>query len=1059
MPTVTDDDHNPPGTLSGNGVIYKTDLGGWTINVNFTGAEQLVWAHADEGGDGFSSDLINVKSSDLGVWVLAGAGHDVVRTADGNDTIDGDRYQYVTGENFRDGSGDDVIESGAGDDLVYGGAGDDQIETGDDDDIALGEAGGDDMDGGAGDDSLNGGLDGDDVKGGAGDDTLSAGGAGDGGKDTLDGGADNDELIGIADQDKASGGDGDDLIVAAFAFGQNAILDGGAGDDVAEIDLTEAFAVTFVQTEDGATVKGPFKLVGVELVRSLSTGDGDDKITINRVSEGADRSTINTRGGDDTIIGGFGQDGVVGGVITGGDVILTGLGDDRVEARSGNDFIENDGGEDRIDGGTGDDHVAGVAGSSGRVILGAGNDGFDTNFKNSQNIPVDYVIEGGQGNDVLAPVTGGQYWWKPGAGIDIILTVDDGRIYNGVSLPYTLSDSDDDYRQITVDYSDAKQGVVIDMTAGTAIDGSKKYPDRIAFVDDAVGSRFADVIGGDDSDNGLSGASAADVLNGLGGADTLDGGRGFDTLDGGDGADIIQAGDENDLVDGGDGADRINGDLGDDSLTAGDGADDVNGAEGDDTVVAGEGEDQIVGGDGVDLLNFLEEGGDQGVVVRLDKKSATDSFGDKDKVSGIESVRGTLLADTIVGDDADNAVAASDGADRLDGGGGIDTLNGGTGNDTVLGGAGGDLISGEADNDSLAGGLGDDTVFGGLGDDQLTGLQGDDLLDGGDGKDTLSDSQIELDGPITWLEAFQGKADVMEGGADADTLFGAGSLDGGDGNDQISGLGLLDGGAGNDVLKVSKVGDVEGFQPKLIGGLGADEIHGGRQAILSYDYSKVAVTVSLQTGIAKGAAGDVDTFDGLNNVEGSKFADVLKAAKDQSSILSGMDGEDTIVGSTGSDIIDGGDDADLLSTGKGIEKDTIRGGEGNDSISAEAFDGQLEGGDGNDVIFFEGASASAEGGSGDDIFTVLAGGAFITGGSGVDEYRIRNGEDVQVVIHGFDRESEQIDLTSFRFKSFNDLMKRAEPNDGFVSFKLTAEDSLEIYDLRIKDLSADDFLL
>ncbi|SIT18661.1 Hemolysin-type calcium-binding repeat-containing protein [Roseivivax lentus] len=146
-------------------------------------------------------------------------------------------------------------------------------------------------------------------------------------------------------------------------------------------------------------------------------------------------------------------------------------------------------------------------------------------------------------------------------------------------------------------------------------------------------------------------------------------------------------------------------------------------------------------------------------------------------------IKGTVLADTILGangndtissglnndtvygglgDDSIGAgaghdfVKSGDGNDFVKGGVGNDTLNAGAGNDAIKGDFGSDIIRGregddwidagfgddeiygESDNDTLKGGEGSDTIFGGWGEDILLGNDGDDFMDGGAGRNTLS---------------------------------------------------------------------------------------------------------------------------------------------------------------------------------------------------------------------------------------------------------------------------------------------------------------------------------
>ena len=118
------------------------------------------------------------------------------------------------------GASDDLISAGhngisgtpfALDVRVYAGAGADVVYTADGDDAVFGGDGADTIDAGAGDDHLFGGGDDDGIIGGLGDDAVWGGG----GDDTLVGGDGDDLLVGIAGVNYLIGGGGDDRFVVS----------------------------------------------------------------------------------------------------------------------------------------------------------------------------------------------------------------------------------------------------------------------------------------------------------------------------------------------------------------------------------------------------------------------------------------------------------------------------------------------------------------------------------------------------------------------------------------------------------------------------------------------------------------------------------------------------------------------------------------------------------------------------------------------------------------------------------------------------------------------------
>jgi Ca2+-binding RTX toxin-like protein len=170
---------------------------------------------------------------------------------------DGDEDSFDTndGELAQGSGGDDLIETGGGDDSVFAGAGDDVILTGDGDDRAFGGAGDDLIVGEADDDFLRGGAGDDLIFGGAGEDELN----GDVGDDVIVG-ADIIDARGIVEAtetsiqtgdpltedqlnafidlradtgeaDTLNGGVGSDVMIA----GNNDVVDTGAGEDIVNL--------------------------------------------------------------------------------------------------------------------------------------------------------------------------------------------------------------------------------------------------------------------------------------------------------------------------------------------------------------------------------------------------------------------------------------------------------------------------------------------------------------------------------------------------------------------------------------------------------------------------------------------------------------------------------------------------------------------------------------------------------------------------------------------------------------------------------------------------------
>ncbi|MDA9207295.1 M10 family metallopeptidase C-terminal domain-containing protein [Octadecabacter sp.] len=115
------------------------------------------------------------------------------------------------------------------------------------------------------------------------------------------------------------------------------------------------------------------------------------------------------------------------------------------------------------------------------------------------------------------------------------------------------------------------------------------------------------------------------------------------------------------------------------------------------------------------------------------------------------------------------------GNDQLRGGSGNDEIYGNDGDDQVHGGTGDDILYGDGGSDKIFGGSGNDNAFGGTGDDKMLGKQGDDTLSGGEGKDYLNggegnDALLGGEG-VDKIVGGQG-TDTIEGGTGNDHLWG-----------------------------------------------------------------------------------------------------------------------------------------------------------------------------------------------------------------------------------------------------------------------------------------------
>lgn len=138
----------------------------------------------------------------------------------------------------------------------------------------------------------------------------------------------------------------------------------------------------------------------------------------------------------------------------------------------------------------------------------------------------------------------------------------------------------------------------------------------------------------------------------------------------------------------------------------------------------------------------------------------------------------------------------------------------------------------------------------------------------------------------------------------------------------------------------------------MFGGPGDDVYNGGSG---SFDFaslvlSPAGVIVDLNLATPQNTNEGIDTFLGIEGVEGTELNDVLigqNVPSETGNGLFGLGGTDQLLGMDGNDVIvgDAGDDRGGVGIGQlngGLGNDAISGGPGNDDLLGEA---------GNDVLF------------------------------------------------------------------------------------------------------------
>lgn len=787
------------------------------------------------------------------------------------------------------------------------------------------------------------------------------------------------------------------------------------------VGLILRIVVTY--TDDGANVhvveSAPTAIVGNSIVSNAAvvdntTGDaeGGTNVGDNLIQGGTGANAITGNTGDDVLNGGGGADTLNGGA--GKDVLNGGEGDDIVNGGGGADTIvygSNDG-NDAIDGGADHDRLrivetlngandvvavtldatslitningASIASiESAELDLGNGTDvltydasgpvsvnllaGTATGFsfvRGVENVTTgagadtlignlaDNVLDSGAGNDAL----------RGGFGNDALAGGEDNDLLYGDQGDDMLEGGAGDDRldggtgNDTATYASAASAVAVALSTTEAQDTLGAGTDLLVGIENLTGSAFDDT---------LIGNAGANVLDGGGGADSLAGGAGNDTY-------VVD--DEGDLVaeNAGSGDDTVRSSLAAYTLAANvenlvlaAGAVDGTGNALDNKLTGNSGDNTLDGGLGSDTVVLDGAITDYEFVYSGANTIVTSTAGGTDTLIGIENVeiggvtynivRGTNAADTLAG--AVQGTAGSDivlgfnGADELHGNGGDDILVGGAGADAMAGGAGNDtyVVNNGTDFVSEAGGSGIDTIISNLTrnlanaaqvagdvenvtligegdinavgnalDNALTGNSGDNTLNGQGGNDTLVGNAGD---------------DILNGGAGNDVL------EGGDGNDTLNGQG------GTDDIAV------------FAGPAG--------NYLFGVDINGIATVTDLVGN------GGIDTLQGIERIRFGNgpdliIANVADGIPDDSAIIFGTDGGDTIIGGPGEDVIVGGAGDDILNgSDVGDGDDNVAPGTQDDDTfiwyAGDGFDtinGGMEGPDGD--VFHIVGNAEAE---------------------------------------------------------------------------------------------------
>ena len=712
---------------------------------------------------------------------------------------------------------------------------------------------------------------------------------------------------------------------------------------------------------------------------------------------------------DDTISGGAGNDELFGAA-----------GADALFGDEDDDILSGGPGGDALDGGSGND-TASYENSTASVVVDLSQPAVNTgdaagdiyvSIENLRGSLLGDSLVGDAGDNILSGLAGADHL-TGGLGDD---TLDGG---SGTDTA--------NYRP------DATGGVTVDLSVSGAQNTGAAGSDTLISIEHLWGTDFADTLTGDSADN---------LIQGFAGADTLDGGAGFDTLSYASSSGGVSV----DLQTGQGSLGHATGDIvvNFEAIIGSDHNDQLTGDNADNVLSGGAGADVLAGGGGEDTASYATSGGSVVADLLFPGLNSGDAAGDS--YVSIENLVGSSFDDLLFGDGGANRIDGNGGDDIVEGGAGADQLNGGGGFDVL---SYANSLSGvivNLDTSTVAGGdaTGDtivsfEDIFGSGFDDALTGDAGDNFLEGGAGADHLDG--LSGHDTVTYVTSSSGVTVNIEtglaagGDAAGDTFASIENIIGSEFDDVLTPSGFAAtthyvlGGGGNDIINAGASGSDQLFGGSgddaltgnfnnnvLDGGAGRDSLDGGTGTDLArYVDSDTGVTVDLIAGTGAGGHAEGDQLTGIENIDGSAFADQLTGdassnffnGADGNDVLSGGSGDDRLDGGSGDDLLDGGEGADALVGGKGVDLASYAGSglgvtvnlergvgvggdasgdslEGIENVRGSQFGDTLIGDAAANVLYGQAGDDSLFGGGGHDQLYGGAGADDLDGGSGFD---------------------------------------------------------------------------
>lgn len=934
-----------------------------------------------DGSDVIDTATIEILRSGSGADVITGADTGVLKTiytGIGNDVINGGALdEVIYGE-----AGNDTIRGGDGIDTIYGGANNDLIYGGIDGDTVYGGSESDTLDfsdilatnlvidmsnqsttvgtvninastfseienitGGSGNDQITGDTNANTLKGSAGNDTIFTSD----GIDFIDGGSGTADVVDFsAIRTAAVNVNLSTLQIINDGYGkaetiQNIeIINGGnyttAGDtlygDGMDNIIYGNLGADQLSGNDGADI-----LYGDNATNSNGVGDGH-----NIINGDAGNDTLYAGNSGDTLSGGSGADKLNGAV--GADTLVGGSGDDRLDGGGGTDVADYRSATAKVvitsispanPNDTTDLTTGVLSGTEGTDIITNtveviyGSSGYGDTMTGNANANIFY---GWGGNDTLSGGLGNDTIYG-GTGDDIVAGDGGNDLLVGGDIIGTLAGWD------TVDYSTDIAGIALNLTTGTATDGSGGT-DTLSGFSKVLGSNFADTITGNVGADDLRGGGGDDWLVMSAGNDTIYGGTTTETT--GDTVDFIAA------------------------TTAG-----------------------VI----VNLATNNASGTDIG----------TDVIYEVENVSGsnfADTITGNANANTLVGRALNDTIVAGSGADVIYGDDNVLDANFDgiqTGNDSLYGQDGNDTMHGGLGNDSLWGGNNDDTLYGGTGSDYINGENGINVLFGNDGNDTF---ELNVTTATNTITGGSGTDTLYFYNAAAVTInlatLSSAQATGGGGSVMLidSTENIVGSNSGGDVITGNSLANVisaNGGNDLVYGAGGVDIIYGGSGADSLYG-DTAGVTATDGGNTIYGGEGNDTLYGGYGNdfLYGDDGGSYGTSCNDTFKARSGSDGFDAMDGGQGTDTADYtavSNNISVTLAGAAVATVTVTGGNNDTVVNVENFIG----GSGNDNIIGDGNWNSINGGAGND--TLLGGGGndVLTDITGINTFAGGTGND------------------------------------------------------------------